>query len=156
MKLDSDFKHGFSLVEYLVALTLVMLAFVTWLRLSATAVQSGKFVSRLAGIGTLSQSKASEVIRGAGEAFSRFPTQVNKLGSIAPAPVLDGYYDLLDDRGQPVSGIQAKSEAKFLRQWMLVRDTSAGEIKAFVSVVCLERRGIMRLARASKIEGVKR
>lgn len=151
-------KHnGFSTFEYLVALIIVMIAFISWLQLTVTAVQNGTFVRRLADVGTLSSSKASEVLKDSEKVFAHLPPSVNTIGAIAPQPVIDGYYDLLDSSGQPLTSYQSKSEIRYIRQWVIKRDLPAkGNYSVFVSVLCLQTHRVLRLAKATKLDGIQR
>ncbi len=154
MKKYSD---GFSIFEYLVALIIVTIAFLSWLQLTVTTVQNGAFVKRLADVGSLSSSKASEVLKNAEKAFADSPPTVQTVGTIAPHAVSEGYYDLLDRSGRVLTSYQSKSEIGFVRQWMIVRDLPVkGGYSVYVSVVCMETRRLMRLAKATKIDGIER
>jgi hypothetical protein len=54
-------ESGFSILEYIVALILITVAFVTVLELTATGVKNGSFVQRLGDVQSLATSKASEL-----------------------------------------------------------------------------------------------
>lgn len=151
-------KHnGFSTFEYLAALIITMIAFISWLQLTVTAVQNGTFVKQLADVGMLSSSKASEVLQDSEKVFANLPPSVNSIGAIAPHPVVDGYYDLLDSSGQPVTSYQSKSEIRFIRQWVIIRDIpSKGSYSVFVSVLCPQTHRVLRLANATKFDGIQR
>lgn len=151
------YSYGFSTFEYLVALIIVTIAFLSWLQLTVTAVQNGAFVKRVADVGSLSSSKASEVLKNAEKAFADSPSTIQTVGAIAPHAVTEGYYDLLDRSGRVLTNYQSKSEIGFVRQWMIVRDLPVkGSYSVYVSVVCVETRRLMRLAKATKMDAIKR
>src|SRR5205085_9628832 len=116
---DRAGEAGISILEYIIALVLVMIALIAWLELTATGVKNGTFVKRLGDVESLSSSKAAELARQANTLIKIIPNGQRKIGSIAPNAQIDGYSDLLDGYGNVIpESEQHKKIVKFVRQWL--------------------------------------
>ena len=171
---------GFSLLEYIIALTILMIAFVAWLQLTATAVNNGRFVQKLADVKTLSSSKVMELSQRATAIVQSFSPGQSRVGSLEPDNLVSGYFDELNESGciisrnpqgqlvldcsnvsaPPSAGVNPtfsqSAVPKYLRQWMIVRDQpTIGDISVYVSVAYKEPYHITRLEKIVKTDGFK-
>ena len=147
---------GISILEYIIALVLVMIAFVTWLELTATAVKKGTFVKRLGDVEALASSKAADLAKQADELVKKIPKNQGKAGSVAPSKPVGGYFELLDESGQVIPDT-SKALSKFERQWLIIKDLPGkNEVTVYVSVLYKERNrtSIFRLTKAVKTDGM--
>jgi hypothetical protein len=170
---------GFSLLEYIIALVLVMVAFVTWLQLTTTGVKNGRFVQKLADVKALSSNKATELGEQAETILQKFTANQTKLGSLEPNnpvinPALNCCYEQLNYRGDlitidPNTGKQvlitqnkqvitnpAPNEliAQFTRQWIIIKDEpTVGDVTIYVSVADKDPNQIVRVAKLVKTDG---
>src|SRR5205823_1340345 len=81
---------GFTLFEYIIALIIVMVAFVAWIGLSTTAVKNGQFVSKLADVKALATSKAAELAGNESLIAQNFPMGITSMGSLEPDNINPG------------------------------------------------------------------
>jgi type II secretory pathway pseudopilin PulG len=145
---------GFSLIEYIIAFVIVGIAIITWLGLTVTGVKNGTFVKKVADARMLATDKASDLIKQTDALVANIPNGQTSIGSIFPNAPMAGYYDMLDENGNPYDPNQANSLPKYTRQWIVIKDLpDANEVTIFVSIV-YEKNTIARFAKAVKIDGV--
>ncbi|MBL8150306.1 MAG: hypothetical protein JNN15_10315 [Blastocatellia bacterium] len=163
MRLGKELKRfkrgesGFSAIEYVIALILVMVAFITWLELTVTAVKNGEFVGKIGDLRAISSEKASELAKIADRIAMTIPRGSQKIGSVAPNPALPDFSDYLDEDGRQVNvdSTEAKLRVKYLRQWMIVKDhPNTGDISVYVTVKNSEKNRVLRLTKIVKTDGI--
>jgi hypothetical protein len=154
-------QNGFSILEYIVALIIVMVAIVAWLELAATGVKNTTFAKRLDDAETLASSRATELIKQADELVKKIPRGKRRVGSLSPdgrdrdySDVLNESLELITSKDRP----DENSSPKFVRQWVVIRDLPGkGEVTVLVSVSYKEnnRTRLVGFARAVKSDGIK-
>ena len=147
---------GISIVEYIVAVTLIGIAFVTWLELTSTGVKNGTFAQRLGDVKSLATSKATELAKDADKLIKDIPKGKRKIGSITPGQAMSGYFELLDSKGELISSAYSKNtQVKFVRQWLIVKDLPyKDEVTVYVAVIYKDTNRVLRLAKAVKADGI--
>ncbi len=155
-------ENGFSTLEYVVALIIVMIAFVSWLSLLSTGVRNGTFVKRVADVNALSSSKATELIKQSETIIQAIPTGETTIGSIAPNPLIQGYFDYLDEFGKVLVnnvppdelGIRKRFNPKYTRQWQVFKDyPRVGDVSVLVSVFSNDTNKLVRLTKLVRPKG---
>lgn len=147
---------GVTILEYIIALVIIMVAFIAWLELTATAVKNGSFVKRIGDVKGLASSKAADLAKRADELVKKIPKNQRRAGTVFPNRPIDGYFELLDASGAAIPNAR-KALSYFERQWLVVKDLPAkGEVTVHVSVVYKEagRTSIIRYADAVKTDGL--
>jgi hypothetical protein len=147
---------GLTILEYIIALIIVMVAFVTWLSLTSTGVRNGVFVKKLADVKWLSSQKAAELSDKATVILKQIPQTEQKIGSIAPNKAEAGYFDLLDETGNLITDESGSiGTARYIRQWMIVKNFPVeGNISIYVSVSYKATNKVIRLAKVIKTDGL--
>lgn len=157
---------GISAFEYVIALIIIMIAFVGWLQLTSTAVKNGTHVRKLGDIGWLAAAKATELSDRAEALIKNIPANQAQVGSIAPDKTIEGFYDLFDEAGRPLCKtdtagkincqlLTANAIPKFVRQWLIVKDhPKANDISIYVTVSHKDSNKIVRQVREVKTEAV--
>lgn len=131
---------GLSAIEYVIALIIVMIAFVGWLQLTPSTIKQGAFTKKLADVSLLCSAKSIELSPKAVDLVKSLP-KGGSVGSIAPQSPINGFNDQLNNAGEIIStlaGTQSANQDKvivFKRQWMIVRDLpNDNDVTIFVSV----------------------
>ena len=150
--------NGFTIIECLIALVVVGIAIVAYLELVSTAVKNGTFTRRLDDVKSLASKKASELAKDADSLAKLIPSGKRSIGTLAPAKLLPGYSQVLNESFQPIADPGNVTSPKFILQWMIIKDLpQKNEITVLVS--CAYKYGnklqIVRVAEAVKTDGIK-
>jgi hypothetical protein len=147
---------GITIVEYIVALLIIGIVFVSLLELASTGVKNGVFAQKLGDVKILATSKATELIKDADELVKKIPKGKRRIGSITPSLAIDGYFDRLDANGELIVATDLqKRPVKFIRQWEIVKDLpEKEEVTVYVVVIYKESNQILRLVKAVKSDGI--
>ena len=169
-----DKQAGVSLVEYIIALTLVVIVIVGWLRLTSYGIQNNHFVVQLGEMDTLARGKVHAIIDNLAVIVPHLATQTGS-GSLNPGELLPGYSDQLNQSGcligadgEPVDCtevsqlLQTKGHTlsdsrvpRFTRQWLISTNyPDQNNITVTLHIKRLGTNPIVRLSKETKIDGI--
>jgi prepilin-type N-terminal cleavage/methylation domain-containing protein len=148
--------NGLSLVEVMIAVVLVGIAFATWSQLAARSIKNGTFSKSLANTNSLCSEKALELAKRSDKFAQLIPKTSTAVGSIAPSPVQEGFFEELDRNGEVITP-QKKNNTivAYIRQFMIMKDYPVKDaVIVYVSVKDKTSNQILRVATAIKPDGI--
>lgn len=154
---------GISTLEVAVALVILSIFFVGWLKLTAVAVRGTTYVQQLVDVGLLATSKGNELSKRAKSLVATLPPGQAQLGSMAPNTPVNGFFDLFSEQGKALCSTDATGKpicpsantATFIRQWVLVADSpNPNDVSIYVTVHRKGRTEVMRQIKIVKSEAV--
>ena len=92
-------QKGFSLIEIIIAITLLIGLMAVLMTMVVGGVKSSKTGQHIADLKTLVSQKNSEITNNLPNELKRFAADQTLVGSINPAEPVNGYFDLLNDSG---------------------------------------------------------
>src|ERR1044071_10418761 len=91
---------GLSSLEYIIALIIIMIAFVGWLNLTSTSIRNAGFVKKLADVNALASTKISQLDSQVNSLVAAIPSGQSQIGSLAPDAPINGYFEQLNQAGE--------------------------------------------------------
>lgn len=172
MKKRMKKQAGLSIIEFIIALTLVLIVIVGWLRVTSNGIQNNYFVVQMGEVDTLGKSKAQAVIDNLTTIIPYLGTQT-VAGSLIPNQLLPNYSDQLNESGCVigVDGVDCSEVSKlpqteghklsdsrvprFTRQWVIKENfPDQGNISVMVRLERLGPNPIVRMFKETKADGV--
>ena len=175
MKQARTKQKGISVIEYIIALTVLLIVVVGWLGVASTGVKNNHFVIEVGDLDILGQRKANELIKQLPVVLSQVPKGNTSVGSLID--LLPSYSEQLNDSGCVIktdgdgaaNGVdctaiadealgQTFSDSRvphFTQQWMIVTNyPDQGNVTVAVKLVRLGSNPITRVVRQTKVDGI--
>lgn len=91
--------NGFTLMECVIAICLVVIVLGGLVGLVVTTIRNGKFVEKLVDSNTLLSAKTNQLLNSTATEVSKLPKGQKRAGSIDPSQPVAGYFDVLNQSG---------------------------------------------------------
>lgn len=174
MKNSIKKQTGLSLIEFIIALVLVLVIIVGWMRITSNGIQNNHFMVQMGDVDTLGRSKTQSVIDNLGNILPHLGTQT-VAGSLSPGQLLPGYSDELNESGCLIKpdgdGVDCSEVSqlpqtqghtlsdsrtpRFNRQWLIKENfPDQGNISVMVRIERLGPNPIIRMFKQVKIDTV--
>lgn len=172
---NSHRQKGISIIEYLIALTILSLVVVGAFGLASTGVKNNHFVIEVGDLDILGERKANELIKQLPVILTQMPKQTSSVGSLTE--LLPLYSEQLNDSGCVIrtnsdegaigvdctaiadqavgQTLSASRVPTFTRQWLILTNyPDQGNVTVVVKLVRLGINPITRIARQTKVDGI--
>ncbi len=162
--------NGFTLLEAVIAIGILILVFGTLTILCTTSVKTAKFEEHLVNLNALVSQKTSNLFASISSEITKFPAGATQVGSLNADTPITGYYDLLNESGCIVSTTNGSNldcsgtivanpsrnlTPKFRRQWTIRKDfPNSGDITIGVVVVYDQTNQIIKSLTTTKSDNV--
>ena len=99
MFFNQKFNKGFSLLEVVIAIILLIMIMAILVTITLGGIKNGVFAKHLADVTVLTSQKATDLFNSATFEIKSIPSKQNTIGSIDPSQPLAGYVDYLNESG---------------------------------------------------------